>query len=154
MSYCRGLNIAPRGANDRVEASRGTRDRGPTVAASRRTSIVNFQCASVQGPQRRLQGVETLPSDCYLIRKAVGPVFRVPEWWNLVDTRDLKSLGACPRDGSSPSSGTRSGISPLYRVSSSCRFQCACLHFLFLTNSRLALIRIQKGTHRGARAEP
>lgn len=34
-----------------------------------------------------------------------------PEWWNLVDTKDLKSFGACPRDGSSPSSGTNFRIS-------------------------------------------
>ena len=71
----------------------------------------------------------------------------------LVDTRDLKSLGACPRDGSSPSSGTRPSVSSINGVSSPCRFQSTCLHFLFRTNSRLALIRIQKGIHRGARAE-
>ena len=31
-----------------------------------------------------------------------------PGWWNLVDTRDLKSLGHCGRAGSSPAPGTSS----------------------------------------------
>ena len=34
----------------------------------------------------------------------------MPRWWNLVDTRDLKSLGLLVRAGSSPALGTPLGI--------------------------------------------